>query len=292
MELYRNELGTVTVTLPSSVNVVSAELIKDGNAVALVGATITDGVASVEIPFNYVTEDQEFDVRFNFAVGTVSTSYTEHVEVVTGILSRARAEKISAGRYDEIEPVVRGIIQSFTGQKFGKWTGTKYISGNGESALELPERLLSLTGLTRGGTVLGLDQYFTKGDNWYLTKWTGDGLTVKEAPPEESLEVHIPFGQTIFYPFGGSRRGFRNDVAFGVTGTWGYESIPMDVQRAAELLFDDYTCPEAVYRNRYVNDVSAQSWKLKFDSRAFESTGNVLADQLLGQYVRIRMFML
>ncbi len=93
----------------------------------------------------------------------------------------------------------------------------------------------------------------------------------------------MPGGQTIFYPFRSEAR-FGEDIEYSVSGVWGWESVPVDVQKAAEVLFSDYVCNEATYRNRYVQDVSAQDWKIRFSGRTWDGTGNVIADQLLDKF--------
>lgn len=289
MELYRNEIGTVSTTLPSASTGHSAQLIKDGITTTLSGAVwnSADSTISVELPFSLTSLDQEFEVKFNFVIDSVSASITEHVNVVTPVLSRARAEILAPGRYDDSEPIVRHIIESYTGQRFGKWIGTYNIFGEDDSELQLPSRLISLSAINYGGVSEDVNTYLIKGERWFIGK-NRYGLTVKEAPPEESVEYVISGGETIFYPFRGYAR-FGEDVEYAISGVWGYESVPVLVVKAAETLFADYVCNEATYRNRYVSSVAAQDWKLTFNGRTWDGTGNVIADQLLEKYRRTGM---
>ena len=291
-ELYRNELNTVIVTLPSTATSISVQLIKDGITSSLSGVVWNsiDSTASIDLAFSLTSLDQEFDLKFNFTVGSESASIIEHVIVVTPVISRAKAELIAPGKYDDIESIVRHIIESYTGQCFGKWTGTYNIYGEDDAELSLPRPLLSLSGLSYGSVVESIDTYIIKGDRWWLAK-DSFGLTVRQAPPEESFEYSIPGGETIFYPFRGTS-SFGENAEFAVSGIWGYETVPVDVLKAAMILFNDYICNEATYRNRYVQQVAAQDWKLTFSGRTWDGTGNVLADQLLEKYRRTGMMII
>ncbi len=290
MELYRNELGTVFIALPTGSSSPTAQLIKDGNTTSLSGVewNSTDHIVSVDLPFSLTSLDQEFDVKFNFTIGGESAQVIEHVKVVTPVLTRSKGDLIAPGKYNDFEPIVRHVIESFTGQSFGKWTGTYTIYGENDSELQLPSRLISLSALSFGGVPQLTDTYLIKGDRWFLAKNRYDGLTAKQAPPEESVEVVISGGQRIFYPFRGYAR-FGESVEYSVSGVWGYEYIPENVAKAAAVLFEDYVCPEATYRNRYVQDVAAQDWKLRFSGRTWDGTGNVIADQLLDKFKRSGM---
>jgi hypothetical protein len=64
----------------------------------------------------------------------------------------------------------------------------------------------------------------------------------------------------------------------------GYENLPSDIVRAAELLIDDIACGKLDYYKRYIADYNTDQFKLKFDSRVFEGTGNILVDKILSKY--------
>lgn len=66
----------------------------------------------------------------------------------------------------------------------------------------------------------------------------------------------------------------------------GYKKLPSDIVRAAEMLVDDIACGKLDYYRRYVSDYSTDQFKIKFDSRSFEGTGNILVDKILSKYVK------
>jgi hypothetical protein len=281
-ELYRNELGTVQIKLPLAPGqpaTVSVQAVKDG-----VTTTIGSGVSyntststvSVQLPFSYTSIDQEFELVANFTMGFEQYSITEPVQVVTPLLSRARAELIAPGEYEDKEPIVRHIIESVTGgNKFGKWIAEYAVYGEGEKNLALPHRLLSVTGISYGDVIEQLDSFIIKGDGRMLTKIRG------------SLYNQLITTNPIRNPY--RDRRFNDNIEYVIAGTWGYNSVPVPVTKAAEILFEDITCPEAAYRNKYVKQVKAADWTIQFSNRAWEDTGNVVADQLLQPYMNSRM---
>lgn len=66
----------------------------------------------------------------------------------------------------------------------------------------------------------------------------------------------------------------------------GYKKLPSDIVRAAELLVDDISCGKLDYYKRYVSDYSTDQFKIKFDTRSFEGTGNIVVDKILSKYVK------
>jgi hypothetical protein len=66
----------------------------------------------------------------------------------------------------------------------------------------------------------------------------------------------------------------------------GYKKIPNDIVRAAELLIEDISCGKLDYYKRYVSDYNTDQFKIKFDTRVFEGTGNILVDKILSKYAK------
>lgn len=77
---------------------------------------------------------------------------------------------------------------------------------------------------------------------------------------------------------------FKDNVSFAIKGVWGYENVPNDVLTAADLLYNDYACADAAYRNRFINSMRAGNWRFDLRDDAFAGTGNLTADRLLDKY--------
>ncbi len=81
-----------------------------------------------------------------------------------------------------------------------------------------------------------------------------------------------------------SYRGFPRGFDYKAVLEVGYKNIPSDIVRAAELLIDDISCGKLEYQKRYIADYNTDQFKIKFDSRSFDGTGNILVDKILSKY--------
>jgi len=64
----------------------------------------------------------------------------------------------------------------------------------------------------------------------------------------------------------------------------GYPAVPSDIVKATNLLITDISCGKLDYYKRYVSDYKTDQYNLKFDSRVFEGTGNIIVDKILSKY--------
>jgi len=81
-------------------------------------------------------------------------------------------------------------------------------------------------------------------------------------------------------------RGFPRTFDYTLVLEHGYKKIPSDIARAAELLVEDISCGKLDYYKRYVADYNTDQFKIKFDTRVFEGTGNILVDKILSKYAK------
>lgn len=81
-------------------------------------------------------------------------------------------------------------------------------------------------------------------------------------------------------------RGFPKGFDYMIIVESGYTSVPSDIVRATEFLIEDISCGKIDYYKRYIADYSTDQFKLKFDNRVFEGTGNIVVDKILSKYVK------
>ena len=176
-----------------------------------------------------------------------------------------------------VEASVRHIINAHTGQSFGKHKDIKTVRGAGGNSLALPERLLSVNKING----IAMPASFTlDADGWYITH------QIYGIPPlrADYYGIHESNG-VIENPYGVKASQFLKDAKFVIDGTWGWDSVPEAVTEAAKLLINDYGSGDSMYRDRYLVSMTAADWRIQFNRGAFSKTGNVRADQLLGDYV-------
>lgn len=81
-------------------------------------------------------------------------------------------------------------------------------------------------------------------------------------------------------------KGFPRTFDYTLVVEHGYKKIPSDIVRATELLVEDISCGKLDYYKRYIADYNTDQFKIKFDSRVFEGTGNIIVDKILSKYAK------
>lgn len=306
MELQKGNLSDIEVSIPQTAQGVTAEFfLNDVQVGSVLALTPIDGLCTFTTPYAAVHTEGSLKVDVKFYVELEYYTKTFYYDVITPYLEVREVKKVWAEatteEAKEIEAAVRHIINAHCGQSFGyREDHTKVIEGHGERALRLPERLVELTGLSTVTSVLNPLSAIIVSDGWYLKKgwseevtaietdstyWGASDVTNDVLPGEPGYEKP-GHGHVIYAPRSGPNPTvWKDDYPFTITGNWGYTAVPDPVKSAAKLLVNDYACMEALYRDRYLEAITAADWRLQFSSRAWDHTGNVRADQLLSDYV-------
>jgi hypothetical protein len=64
----------------------------------------------------------------------------------------------------------------------------------------------------------------------------------------------------------------------------GHKVVPYDIQDAAKMLINDIKCGKLDYYKRYVKMYSTEQFKIEYDKRLLDGTGNILVDKILDKY--------
>jgi hypothetical protein len=95
-------------------------------------------------------------------------------------------------------------------------------------------------------------------------------------PQAESDILDLKFGY----------RGFPQGFDYSILLEVGYQRLPSDISRAAELLIEDISCGKLEYYTRYISDYNTDQFKIKFAKQVFEGTGNIIVDKILSKYYK------
>jgi hypothetical protein len=300
MELYVKTVNDVTFDLPTDDTTVTSATysLNGGTPVSLVvtGHTVT-------LP--YFQTEGDLVVTWNISIpGSGNFVETQDYSLVTPYLTKAQIKTIWPEATDQevmdVESAVRHVINAHTGQSFGHITKTRVIEGHGELMLRLPQRLITLNGLSTLTQVIDPNCAIIVSDGWYIKKrwgavlstttnpslyWSGF-FAINNAEPDEPGYEAADHGEVIVAPSTEPKpTEWKDDYPFTIAGDWGYTSVPEPVKQAAALLVNDYACGEVGYRDKYLKAISAADWDIDFSSRSWEATGNVRADQLLSEFV-------
>jgi hypothetical protein len=96
----------------------------------------------------------------------------------------------------------------------------------------------------------------------------------------------LPAGPSDLLDLNYTYRGFAQTFDYSIVLAVGYNRIPSDIVRATEILIDEIACGKLEYYTRYVNAYDTDQFKLKFDGRVFEGTGNIIVDKILSKYAK------
>jgi len=84
------------------------------------------------------------------------------------------------------------------------------------------------------------------------------------------------------FSYGGFPRGYDYRLVLEV----GHTAVPSDIVRATKLLIEDISCGKLDYSKRYISEYNTDQFRLKFNQRVFEGTGNLIVDKILSKYAQ------
>jgi hypothetical protein len=269
--------------------------------IALIVSYITSTDPNVEIwqaylPLSETQVQDVFDIYWAAVVGSESTTQINHIEVVTPYVSADDAiarlgwnpydtNAINYKSYNEVvaaERIARYVIDRYTGKNFGLVSKSIEAYGQQTDSLYLGETIVVFNKLYENG-VLVIDRDDPDLKWLYDVEITPTGMALRIV----ALDVDILEAEWQYV--GNISGAFRNGFRYAVDGLYGYAGVPEKVYEATILLINDYLCKDAVWREKYLNHIEVRDWKFTFGPEAFRGTGNLLADQLLQDFVSTNM---
>jgi len=225
--------------------------------------------------FEHTQDVGELKVVWGFSINGVDAGKTDYLDVVVPLVdvSTARTEltipsDISDDQIILTERRVRRVIERVTGQVFAPVTATLPATELVDGSIRLPQKIITLTSV---GGVDNTLYYVLANGGWALAiiyPRKRDGIRAGEVPIVDPFaKYRAPKIQTVM-----------------VTGLWGYERVPSDIEEAALILIEQYLCPDAIYAERYLKTMTAADFRFEFDPGAYRGTGNVIVDHLLARY--------
>ena len=184
--------------------------------------------------------------------------------------------------YTRFEEIARAVIDSVIPEGF--YYKKKVLDTVGLGADYIPlwmdaKRILAVY----ENNVLVTDRTFeiTK-DKTAITETVVDGVNRNEQAPlilpaasSDIVDANLP-----------PLKGFPNGYDYRFVLESGYPSVPSDIARAATLLIDDIKCGRIDYYQRYITSYNTDQFRLQFDKRMFEGTGNIVVDKILSKYTK------
>jgi hypothetical protein len=160
----------------------------------------------------------------------------------------------------DMESVARHVINAYTGRQFGRFYEARTFDGTDR------DRLYS-------------DEHFS----WVGAVSVGGGDILYTQTNGNSIEIS-PSGHLLYVKDGESPLGFPEGYRYRVTGIYGENSVPYDVELACKMLSIHYLCEDSVKQNQYIDQVKFGESGLRANRLAFAGTGLMAVDRILEPY--------
>tara|TARA_Y100000034_G_scaffold131626_1_gene192794 strand:+ start:1234 stop:2169 length:936 start_codon:yes stop_codon:yes gene_type:complete len=300
-EVVINTSKTVTLSLGSDPTdqSVSATLVHEwsGDTVKASTTCTRTGVGTYTITYGenesgsgtyYLESGGIHKVTFSYTVNGTAYTSDSYFIVYSPYISSSNFFAIHSGlsasfssSFSTYEKKVRRIINTYCGQDFYNYTSKSItLDGNDSRSLHLPKPLYTLT------TV-----YSDYGDSDQLLIHDSSDSTklnlekTRSFSPFES-SWHLRFKNKITTKVNERLLGntFKSKSDYRVTGDWGWQSVPNNVESASEILIADMMNNDSEYRNHRIISVDMDAARISFDGDFLGTTGNTEADILLMDY--------
>lgn len=184
--------------------------------------------------------------------------------------------------YTRFEEIARAVIDSVIPEGF--YYKKKVLDAVGLGADYIPlwidaKKILAVY----ENNVLVTDRTFEiTQDKTAITETVVDGVNRNEQAPliiplasSDIVDANLP-----------PLKGFPNGYDYRFILESGYPAVPSDIARAATLLIDDIKCGRIDYYQRYITSYNTDQFRIQFDKRMFEGTGNIVVDKILSKYAK------
>jgi hypothetical protein len=251
---------------------------------------------TVEVHWFFHIDGDELEQRFYYDIATPLIMPIDAANELGFSLSPTSSKYRSEKELLSAERLARYTIEEVTGLSFGQESKTVTAYGQNNDVLVLNEQILSISQIKENGVVV-----YNPTDNInefvYTFEPTESGRSIRVANYGDIREyegeplINIAGGnsETSYSSTGLRASAFRGGSRYEVTGTYGFNSVPGDVQQAAILLINDFLCQESTWRTKYVQQASMSDFKFTFLGEAFSGTGNAIADRILSRYQTLGM---
>lgn len=218
----------------------------------------------------------KFKVTWNYTINGEEFVKTQYYDVVVPYTSaadfRSEFEELSTKTDAQIyqkEKLARHIINTFCKQNFSFETNkTRKIEGQDVHTLPLPFRLYNLTSvsLNNSDDITDIVELFT---DYHLRRINIEG----EASTQGAFDNAI----------------FKSNNYYWVTGDWGWEFVPEDIQRACNLLIKDYFLDDTMLRQHGIVQATMGDEQYYFNNDLWNTTGNYDVDILISNFANFNM---
>ena len=249
-----------------------------------------NGVVTYTLPVVKVQFDRQFLIRF-YDAEHEHIIYESNLDVIRpytnpndlGVTASEIAE------YKKWELIARAIIDSYTSIGFYNHKSILQVQGNGLDYMPVwrdANRVLKV--YQNNVLVFDIDTPTTNAFNYKVT--LDNSAIIKEFTGQTNListnSPQLPISRGD-YTYDNRRYGtFTKGDDFLFVLDEGFRAIPPDVEKAAIMLIDDLKCGKLDYYQKYVTHYNTDQYRIQFDKKMLEGTGNLIVDKILDKYMK------
>ena len=273
-----NTVASISVSQSQTEYEVSIEDMADNSVSTVTLTSGADSKVSVSLPSRYdnsyiiLVDDKEVFVE-------VVRPYVDPKSMATS------ASEIA--EYSKNEELARAIIDSVIRDGFYYKKELVEQSGLGADYLPVWSRAQKLLKLFENNVLIfdSLDpssfpvSYGMSDDKTAVTILSSDIIN-----RDQGAQIVIPQAESDSWDLVYGYRGFPKGFDYTMILESGYQEVPSDIVRATQILIEDISCGKMDYYKRYVSDYNTDQFKIKFDQKVFDGTGNILVDKILSKY--------
>jgi hypothetical protein len=279
----------VTITVPGSHEESDHNLIITDLSDSSISETEVTTAGGEDLTFylnkNY---DGEYDVELVLDGDTIfSNTYTIIRPYVNPNTLGTTASEIA--EYTRLERIARAIVDSVLDNVDFYNRKTIYdVAGNGLDLMPVWKDVNSVLTVTENNELIydiaSTENLFTFGllkDKTAIYKFSTDQNNLIEARVPSVPRAETDYAE-LTRMYGTFRLG--NDFVF-VLDT-GYKLIPTSIVDATTMLIDDLKCGRLDYYKKFVTSYNTDQFRIQFDKKMLEGTGNLVVDKILDKYTK------
>lgn len=284
MEILRVTPYNLSVKIPVSDSLTEYDYtITDMSDNSTVSSEVTsDSASDVTIPLS-----SKYDSQYMIEVDGEAYFYDVVRPYVDPNSKGTTASEIS--EYAKNEELARAIIDSVVLEGFYYQKKVIQTAGMGADYIPLWVDAKKLTRLYENNVLV----YDSENPELYEKTYglSDDKTAIIEMSPDlinryEGAPNFLPAASSDMLDLKYVYKGFPRTFDYTLIVEHGYNKVPNDIVRATELLVEDISCGKLDYYKRYIADYNTDQFKIKFDSKVFEGTGNILVDKILSKYAK------
>jgi hypothetical protein len=280
---------TWTLPIPNYEYIVYVEDLVDHSVTETNIFSDANGKLIYEIPLAQVQYDRKFFIKF-YDTEHIHTLYEENLDIVRPYTDPNKLGTTASEiqEYKTLEMVARSIIDTVIVNGFYNSKHIVQRNGDGSDYFAIWEDINKVLKVYENNVLIyDVDQpelspfeFKVTFDNSAVERIIAEPFNRSEQGAQQYPRAFGDLG----YSAGSIAVGFPKGWDYTFVLDIGYRALPPDVEYATKLLIEDLKCGKLDYYTRYVSSYNSDQFKIQFDKKLFEGTGNMIVDKILDKY--------